>query len=144
MESWRKVWRDGFAPQLSTAGLDALRHALREDDTRLIQGVTTSPPPIPCLREWAVEGACAVAFCAWQGEGFDTVGEVERQFACTCLDADMALGEPAACRYFVNWFDDTPRDQMRRLLLEEVERTLSERFPIDCAESAIPETIKAA
>src|SRR5258706_2911603 len=77
MESWRKVWRDGFAPQLSTAGLDALRHALREDDTRLIQGVTTSPPPIPCLREWAVEGACAVAFCAWQGEGFDTVGEVE-------------------------------------------------------------------
>ena len=30
------------------------------------------------------------------------------------------LGEPAACRWFLNWFDDTPRDQMRRELLAEV------------------------
>ena len=131
MESWRKVWREGFAPVLSTAGLQALRKALTADDTRLIQGSTSSPPPLMCVQDWPVEAACALGFCAWQGEGLETVAEVEEFFARTCYEADQRLGEPAACRYFLNWFDDTPRPQMRKLLLEEVNRTLAERFPID-------------
>jgi hypothetical protein len=28
LESWRRVWRDGLAPQLSAAGLEALQRAL--------------------------------------------------------------------------------------------------------------------
>ena len=36
MESWRKVWRDGLAPEISMAGLDALRRALLGDDPRLL------------------------------------------------------------------------------------------------------------
>ena len=28
MESWRKVWRDGIEPLLSTGSLEALRHGL--------------------------------------------------------------------------------------------------------------------
>jgi hypothetical protein len=131
MESWRKVWREGFAPVLSTAGLQALRKALTADDTRLIQGSTSSPPPLMCVQDWPVEAACALGFCAWQGEGLETVAEVEEFFARTCYEADQRLGEPAACRYFLNWFDDTPRPQMRKLLLEEVNRTIAERFPID-------------
>jgi hypothetical protein len=138
MESWQKVWRDGFAPLLSTAGLQALRQALIDDDERLVQGSTTSPPPLTCVQDWLVEGTCAIGFCAWQGEGFETVGEIEDQFAQCCFEADRRLGEPAACRYFLNWFDDTPRDQMRRQLLAEVELTLSERFPIDEPKSTIP------
>ena len=55
MESWRKVWREGFAPVLSTAGLQALRKALTADDTRLIQGSTSSPPPLMCVQDWPVE-----------------------------------------------------------------------------------------
>jgi hypothetical protein len=131
MESWRKVWREGFAPVLSTAGLQALRKALTADDTRLIQGSTSSPPPLMCVQDWPVEAACALGFCAWQGEGLETVAEVEEFFARTCYEADQRLGEPAVCRYFLNWFDDTPRPQMRKLLLEEVNQTLAERFPID-------------
>jgi hypothetical protein len=131
MESWRKVWREGFAPVLATAGLQALRKALTADDTRLIQGSTSSPPPLMCVQDWPVEAACALGFCAWQGEGLETVAEVEEFFARTCYEADQRLGEPAACRYFLNWFDDTPRSQMRKLLLEEVNQTLAERFPID-------------
>jgi hypothetical protein len=131
MESWRKVWREGFAPVLSTAGLQALRKALTADDTRLIQGSTSSPPPLMCVQDWPVEAACALGFCAWQGEGLETVAEVEEFFARSCYEADQRLGEPAACRYFLNWFDDTPRPQMRKLLLEEVNQTLAERFPID-------------
>jgi hypothetical protein len=131
MESWRKVWREGFAPVLSTAGLQALRKALTADDTRLIQGSTSSPPPLMCVQDWPVEAACALGFCAWQGEGLETVAEIEEFFARACYEADQRLGEPAACRYFLNWFDDTPRPQMRKLLLEEVNQTLAERFPID-------------
>ncbi|HEV3143523.1 MAG TPA: hypothetical protein VGZ47_06510 [Gemmataceae bacterium] len=131
MESWRKVWREGFAAVLSTAGLQALRNALKADDTRLIQGATSSPPPLMCVQDWPVEAACALGFCAWQGEGLETVGELEEFFARTCYEADQRLGEPAACRYFLNWFDDTPRPEMRKLLLEEVNRTLAERFPVE-------------
>jgi len=131
MESWRKVWREGFAPVLSTAGLQALRDALTKDDTRLIQGSTSSPPPLMCVQDWPVEAACALGFCAWQGEGLETVGEIEDFFARTCFEADQHLGEPAACRYFLNWFDGTPRPEMRKALLEEVNRTLAERFPIE-------------
>ncbi len=130
MDSWRKVWREGFAPLLSTTGLQALKRALREDDGRLLQGATTSPPPMMCVQDWPVEATCAIGFCAWQGEGLETVGEVEEFFARACHEADDRLGEPAACRYFLNWFDDTPRDQMRRILLEEVEFVLNQRFPV--------------
>ena len=128
MESWRKVWRDGLAPILSTHGLRALRRALVNDDARLTQGSTTSPPPLQCVLDWPVEGACVMGFCAWQGDGLETVGEVEEYFARICFEADQRLGEPAAVRYFLNWFDDTPRVEMRRELVDEVNRTLAERF----------------
>jgi hypothetical protein len=128
MESWRKVWREGLAPILSTHGLRALRRALVNDDQRLTQGSTTSPPPLQCVLDWPVEGACVMGYCAWQGDGLETVGEVEEYFARICFEADQRLGEPAAVRYFLNWFDDTPRDEMRRNLLDEVNRTLAERF----------------
>jgi hypothetical protein len=128
MEAWRKVWREGVAPQLTTAGLEALRLALAGDDDRLLQGATTTPPPLQCVQDWAVEAACVVGFCAWQGDGLETVAEVEEFFARVCFEADQVLGEPAACRWFLNWFDETPRDEMRRQLLPEVNRALAQRL----------------
>ncbi len=131
MESWRNVWREGFAPVLSTPGLTALRDPLRGDDNRLTQGSTTTPPPLLCVQDWPCEGACALGFCGWQGEGLQTVGEVEEFFAKSCYEADHRLGEPAACRHFLNWFDDTPREEMRRDLLAEVELALAARVPVE-------------
>ena len=131
MESWRLVWRDGFVPVLSTAGLESLRDALRGDDPRLTQGSTTTPPPLMCVQDWPVEAACALGFCGWQGDDLETVGEVEEFFARVCFEADQRLGEPAACRWFLNWFDDTPRDEMRRELLAEVEKALADRMPLN-------------
>lgn len=131
MESWRMVWREGFLPTLSTTGLLALRDALRSDDPRLTQGSTTTPPPLMCVQDWPVEGCCALGFCGWQGTGLETVGEVEEFFAKVCFEADQRLGEPAACRWFLNWFDDTPRFEMRRDLLAEVELALAERYVED-------------
>ena len=98
MESWRKVWRDGVEPLLSMEGLEALRKALANDDPRLLQGATTTPPPLMCVQEWPVEAACALGYCGWQGERLETVGQVEEFFARCCFEADQWLGEAAACR----------------------------------------------
>lgn len=120
MESWKKIWRDGVVPLISLKGLEALLRALELDDPRLIQGATTIPPPLECVQDWPVEAACGTGYCGWQGEGLKTVAEVEEYFARICYEIDLRIGEPAACRWFLNWFDDTPRDIMRRLLLTEV------------------------
>ena len=127
IESWRKVWREGLAPYISKTGLEALRQALLHNDPRLLQGATTTPPPLQALQDWPVEAACVLGYCGWQGDGLETVAEVEAFFARLCFEAEQVLGEPAACRWFLNWFDETPRDEMRALLLAEVERTLAQR-----------------
>ena len=128
MESWRQVWRNGFVPVLSTKGLQALHTDLVNDDPRLTQGSTTTPPPLMCVRDWQCEAGCALAFCGWQGsETCKTVGMVEDFFADACFRCDEQLGEPAGCRWFLNWFDDTPRDEMRRELTAEVELALTAR-----------------
>ena len=125
------------------AGLEALRHGLVMDDARLLQGATTTPPPLQCLQDWAVEGACALGYCGWQGEGLETVAEVEEFFARMCFEIDQRLGEPAGCRWFLNWFDETPRDEMRRLLLGEVNRAMAERV-LDDEEPVHSDKIAAA
>ena len=130
METWRTVWRNGFSKVLPKRSLEALRDALRGDDSRLTQGSTCTPPPLNCVRDWPVEAGCAIGFCgAIEAGGFGeaTVGEVEELFAKACFDCDQILGEPAECRHFLNFFDDTPRTAMRRELLVEVEITIASR-----------------
>lgn len=149
MESWRSTWRGGFAPFLPTEGLRALREALAVDDPRLTQGSTTTPPPLMAVQDWPVEAGDALAFvgatvlggfactreefiaaggnCLHTNPASANVGQVEEFFAKACFEADRALGEPAACRWFLNFFDDTPRDEMRRELLSEVDRELERR-----------------
>lgn len=136
MESWRKVWREGIAPQLSDEALEALRLALGRDDARILQGATTTPPPLQCVQDWPVEAACVLGYCGWQGEGLETVAEVEQFFAATCFEADRRLGEPAAVRWFLNWYDETPRDDMRRQLLAEVNHVLARRRAEEAPDAA--------
>ena len=143
MESWRNTWRKGVAPVLSTESLDALRSALVNDDARLLQGATCTPPPLQCVQDWPVEAACALGYCGWQGDGLETVAEVEEFFARMCFEVDQLMGEPAACRWFLNWFDDTPRDEMRRELLVEVQRTLAQRLSAEDGAAGNDETAAA-
>jgi len=125
--SWLKVWREGFAPIISMGALNALAEALRTDDARLIQGGTTTPPPLWCVKDWGVEGACALAYCGWIGDELKSVGEVEEYFARMCFECDNRLEEAAACRFFLNWLDETPRYEMRRLLVAAVEEEINKR-----------------
>lgn len=130
-ESWRRAWRHGFAKTLPLSGLSALRKALEIDDPRLIQGANTTPPPLMSVADWPVEAADAIGFCGWQddGLGIDTVGEVEEFFARHCFEADQRIGEAGGFRWFLNWFDDTPRHEMRRELWAEVEWAIVNRSP---------------
>jgi hypothetical protein len=127
MTAWQRCFRLGFAPLLSTRALEALRSALWSDDPRLITGATTSPPPLQAVESWPVEAACPLGLAAWLGENLATVGAVEAFFAGLCFEADRRLGEPGACRYLLNWIDDTPRKEMRQALLAEVEAELARR-----------------
>ncbi len=127
MEAWRSTWRQGVAPLLSTESLEALRQALVNDDPRLLQGATTTPPPLQCVQDWPVEAACALSYCGWIGDGLETVGEVEEFFARMCFEIDEQMGEPAACRWWLNFWDETPRPEMFALMLPEVELALIER-----------------
>jgi hypothetical protein len=124
MEKWRRVWRVGLAPHLPPKGLLALRDALARDDARLVQGVVSIPRPLEAGRALSIQCACAIGFCGWQGDGRTTVGSVLDFFYRVCELADAEFNEEAACRYFLDWFDDTPRADMRRQLLAEVELAL--------------------
>lgn len=118
-QSWAMVWRQGFLPSLNHAHLAALLVALETDSVQLTQGSTTIPPLLMAVQDWPVEAADALGFMGWKGSGLDTIGEVGEFFARLCFEADQRFGEAAACRWFLSWFDDTPRDEMRRELAAE-------------------------
>jgi hypothetical protein len=127
-EAWRNVWRKGVVPNLTVGNLRALRRALLDDDPALLQGATTTPPPLACVADWPVEGACPFGLCGWEGDGLCLVGEVEEFFAKLCFKVDEELGEPAGCRWFLNWWDDTPREEAVAALLPEVELAITNKM----------------
>lgn len=92
----------------------ALRDALYADSSVLVQGSTTVPPPLACVVEWPCQGTCLLGYLGWEdpylrpGSAY-TVEAVEQRFAEMCFKIDQELGEPAACRWLLNWWDDTPR-----------------------------------
>lgn len=131
MENWRRVWRDGVAPLLSDDAMEALRRGLLDDDQRLVQGTSMVPPPLPSVQDWPVEAACALGYCGWQGEGLQIVAEVDEFFARTCFEVDHRLAQPGGCRWFLNWFDNTPREAMRQELLAEVCLAQSQRVELE-------------
>lgn len=127
---WRHVWRFGLAPSISSPGLASLEVALYGDDPRLLQGVTCSPPMAVVFGNRTACAACALGWTGWQGDRLRTIGEVADYFHQLCDAADDALREPGACRFFLNWYDETPREVMRRELLAEVRRELTRRRSI--------------
>ena len=131
MEKWQEVWRKGIAPLINNEGLIALRSALIDDDPALLQGATTSPPPLQAVQDWPVEGACAITYCGWKGSNLQTVGEVEEYFAKICFESDRLLGKPAECRHFLGFFDDYPRGEVREKLLIEVALELKRRSDLE-------------
>ncbi len=118
---------EAFASQWQTGTLRKLLKALDHDDPAIIQGATTDPAPRVACEEWPIDGACAVAFAVRYEYELDTVGAVEDAFARACQEADARLGIEAGCRYFLNWFDDTPRGTAFRELGAELRHLIEDR-----------------
>ncbi len=127
MESWRKVLREGVLPLLSVKHIEVLADGIEKDDSGLLQGATTTPPPLPCVETWPVEAACALAYVGWKADGLETVGETEEFFARMCFEIDQRLGEPAGCRWWLNFWDEEPRESLRALVLPELRAELVKR-----------------
>jgi hypothetical protein len=142
MEAWKKAWREGLAPLLEDCQLAELRKGLANDDEHMVQEATTVPPPLQSVQDWPVERACLIGYCfAMCNGGFaydygtakindkaTTVGEVEAYFARTCYKMDSQLGEPAGCRWLLNYFDESPREEVFKALLEEVDLEIANRM----------------
>lgn len=130
MKLWREAWREGFAPGISPAALLAIRKGLLQDDPRMIQGATCSPPPMQAVQDWPVEAADILVYGFWIGDsdGLCEVGEAEEYFARSCYKCDHRIGGPEFSGHFLNWYDETPRDHMRKLMLPEVNVALSRNF----------------
>ena len=127
LTAWQWAWRTGVAPQLSLLSLEALQIGLERDNPALLQGATVSPPPLQCLADRMVEAACPIAYCGWRASGLATVAQLEAYFARVCYEAGVALGQPDAVRSFINWWDESPREEARRALLAEVGREIDRR-----------------
>jgi hypothetical protein len=127
MEKWRIVLREGIFPLASTVELQAGKLAVENDFPELLQSATTSPPPVQSVQNWPCEGACFLAYIGWRGLRLSTVGEVEEYFAKFCFEIDDKLGEPAACRWFLDWFDKTPRKEVLEQLQLELDQELTRR-----------------
>lgn len=126
MDMWRIAFREGLAPLLSVTDLELIQKALLEDDGTLCQGITTHPEAFRENLRKPVEACCLVSYTGWKS-GLQTVEEVEEYFARVCSEIDARLGHSSECRWLLNWFDETPREEMRRLLSEEIHVEIQRR-----------------
>jgi len=136
MENWKRVWRRGIAPLCSTATLRKLEQVLESDSPQLTQGDTVRPYPViykslpinhpsqPCNS--APDAACLIAWIGWQGgeATLTKTKDVAAWFGHATEKIVALVGFDEFC-VFLNWFDETPRPDMRHLLLEEVRRSLT-------------------
>lgn len=142
MENWRRVWREGVAPLLSTCGLEALREALLRDDPELMQGATCEPHPDLAERGSPVQRGCLLAYPCWKADGLETVAELDEYFNRLCFETDQRLGEPGAVRWLIRPFDSQwSREEMIANLLPEVERELRRRKPDKPAHERLREMV---
>ena len=128
MEPWRRVFREGIAPQLPLPALEALRRGLLKNDPRLRPGST-----VEIARTGhgiQVIQVCAIGYSAWKGACLETDRAIEEFFATVCARANETLGDPGACSYFISWFDNHRREVVFPLLLAEVNRAIAARTDV--------------
>jgi hypothetical protein len=121
MEPWRRVFREGIAPQLPLPALEALRKGLLKFDPRLRPGYTVEG------HGGAIFYACAIGYGGWKGLQLETADDVENFFTEVCVRANQILDDPGACGAFITWFDDNRREFVFPLLLSEVNRAIAQR-----------------
>ena len=126
--TWQEAFLRGVAPQFSARSLTAMLAALERDDRALIQNATVRPSPLSGLsQDVPCNHTCAIGYLAQTEYNLATNSQVLDAFGLALYQADVYLGEVSAVRFFLNWYDDTPRDQMRAALAETIRGELDSR-----------------
>jgi hypothetical protein len=133
VEAWRKIWREGVVPQLSTEGLQSLLDALRRDDCRIITGSTTIPPAFSAASNLPIEQCDPVIFAMLDGHSpySCTVGLMDEAFARLAIRCSELCGFPRAIGTFLCWVDEQDRETWRMELMREVNLALVARLPAE-------------
>jgi hypothetical protein len=130
-EAWRKVWREGVAPQLSTEGLQGLLDALKRDDSRIITGATTEPPAFSAASSLPIERCDPVIFAMLDGHSpaACTVGLMDEAFGRLAIRCSELCGMPRAIGTLLCWLDEQDRETWRIELMRETSLALIGRMP---------------
>lgn len=128
LEKWQVVWREELAKRLSVKQLLALRLAVLENDGRLVQGVVTHPPPLQVVAEWPIEGGCALVIGLWGMDGQVSVYEMAKRYYEMIKEADAALPVGLTIDDFLDFFDNTSREEMLKRMLGEIDVVLDQRL----------------
>lgn len=128
MEAWRYCLQHGLLPLLEADTIGAMLAALQGG--QVAPGDTCIPEPLQANADLPVTECCIMALpglLAHGGFGQATVGQVETAFARLCGQVDARLGQPAATRYLINWFDETPPAVSLPLVAEELRIEIQRR-----------------
>jgi hypothetical protein len=123
---WKTVWHTGIAPELTLPGLKALRRALQENSKKLLQGRSYKTS----ITRHGIFGTCPICYCDWQGSKdseLHTPKSLDEFFLRVWLRSGIRAGQPEACDIFIDWWDLTEREEAVSALLDEVQKTITER-----------------
>ena len=123
MESWKKSFAH-IADVCGVPALQVLRTAVSENYCSLIQGTTVAYEPATNPGDRTVCGACAVGYMYWKADDMDFADDVEEAVAATFSEVAKKAGWDRAPDLFTNWYDETPRDEMRRELLPVIDANI--------------------
>jgi hypothetical protein len=131
IEAWRKIWREGLVPQLSTDGLQGLLDALKRNDSRIITGATTEPPAFSAASNLPIERCDPIIWAMLDGHGpaACTVGLMDEAFARLAIRCSELCGMPRAIGTLLCWIDDQDRETWRTELMREIHLALIGRLP---------------
>jgi hypothetical protein len=132
LRPWQVAWRNGFAPLLTTSGLEALRSALLHESPELVRGVTTTLPDGADPNDSPPTAACPLAYAGWRGDGLPSAAAVEAWWVELYDAADARLTDgPAGVWELLDFIDESPRPVVRRGLMLEVGRELARRAAVE-------------
>lgn len=126
IRDWRKVWREGIAPQMETTGLHELKVALGLDLDELIQGSaileeTGQDPLAP------ITGCNPVVYPFWLCGHCATIDQGWARFTEVSFQADQNLATLGCMATFLKFWDENERSLAFSELQSEVEEILRHR-----------------
>lgn len=123
-EATRRVFHEGFVPLLKDEELWVLKGWLTMAPERFKQGYTLYPVPTPAEEPYMMPDCGCLITNIGRINMLKYADELYEYFARMCYNIDQNMGEPSAVRYLLNWYDDSPWEDVKNGSIEELEAAL--------------------